>query len=130
MLFLLIIVGFGSLASYNSSFQTTIVRQYIKSLSNKLGNKITVGNIDVSLFNKLILTDLYVEDLHKDTLLYTKRLIVDIDEFYFKNKRIVLGKVSLSNTYFNLKKHKNEVGNNLSFIINYFAPADTTKSSC
>ena len=128
MLFLLIIVGFGSLASYNSSFQTTIVRQYIKSLSNKLGNKITVGNIDVSLFNKLILTDLYVEDLHKDTLLYTKRLIVDIDEFYFENKRIVLGKVSLSNTYFNLKKHKNEVGNNLSFIINYFAPADTTKS--
>ena len=123
------VVGFGSLASYNSSFQTTIVRQYIKSLSKKLGNKITVGNIDVSLFNKLILTDLYVEDLNEDTLLYTKRLIVDIKEFSFEKKRVVLGDVSLNHTYFNLKKRKNEDGNNLSFIINHFTSADNTKST-
>lgn len=128
-MFLLILVGLGSLASYNSSFQTTIVRQYIKTLSKKLGNKITVGNVDVSLFNKLILTDLYVEDLHKDTLLYSKRLIVDIKEFSIEKKRIVLDDVALTDTYFNLKKYKNDTTNNLSFIINHFASSDTTKSS-
>ena len=122
------VVGFGSLASYNSSFQTTLVRQYIKSLSKKLGNTITVGNVDVSLFNKLILTDLYVEDLHQDTLLYAKRLIVDIEEFSLKEKKILLSEVELNSAYFNLKKYKNEAGTNLSFIINHFATTDTTKS--
>ncbi|MGB0882091.1 MAG: translocation/assembly module TamB domain-containing protein [Vicingaceae bacterium] len=128
-MFLFLIIGFGSLASYNSSFQTTLVRQYIKSLSKKLGNKITVGNVNVSLINKVILTDLYVEDLHQDTLLYAKRLVVEVDEFSLENKKIILGDVALNNTFFNLKKYKNDSTNNLSFIINHFATSDTTKSS-
>ena len=122
-------MGVGSLASYNSSFQTTLVQQYINSLSKKMGNKITVGSVDVSLFNKLILNDLYVEDLHADTLLYAQRLVVDIEEFSYEKKRIVLDDVELSNVYFNLKKYKNEEVNNLNFIINHFASSDSTKSA-
>jgi len=94
-----------------------------------MGNKITVGNVDVSLFNKLILTDLYVEDLHKDTLLYSNKLIVDIEEVSLDKKKILLGDVVLNNTYFNLKKYKNEEVNNLDFIIKHFASSDTTKSA-
>jgi len=116
------------LASYNSSFQTTLVRQFLSSLAKKLDTKITVGSIDVSLFNAVIINDLYIEDLHQDTLLYAKRLEVDIKEFSYKKKKILLNKVELTNTFFNLQKHKNEKGTNLSFIINYFAVKDTTKS--
>ena len=94
-----------------------------------MGNKITVGSVDVSLFNRLILNDLYVEDLHKDTLLYAQRLVVDIEEFSYEKKRIVLDDVALSNVYFNLKKYKNEEVNNLNFIIKHFASSDTTKSA-
>lgn len=127
-MFLFIVIGFGSLTTYNSSFQTLLVKKYINSLSKKIGNNITVGSVDVSLFNKLILTDLYVEDLHQDTLLYAKRLIVDIEEFSLKEKKIRLHNIDLNHTYFNLKKYKNEEGTNLSFIINHFATTDTTKS--
>lgn len=128
-MFLFIAVGFGSLASYNSSFQTTLVRQYVKSLSKKIGNTITVGNVDISLFNKLIISDLYIEDLHQDTLLYAKRLVVDIQEFSLEKKRIILDEVDLNGVFFNLKKYKNEEKNNLSFIIDHFTSADTTKSA-
>lgn len=128
LLFLLILTGVGTLASYNSSFQTVIVKQYLKSLAKKLDTKITVGHIDVSLFNALILTDLYVEDLHQDTLLFADKLVIDIKEFSYKEKRIILDEVELTNTFFNLQKYKNEKGTNLSFIINHFATNDTTKS--
>ncbi len=128
LVFLFLIIGIGSLASYNSSFQTTLVKQYLKSLAKKLDTDISVGNVDVSLFNKLIITDLYVEDLHHDTLFYTDRLEVDIKEFSYKEKKIILDEVELTNTFFNLQKHKNKEGTNLSFIINHFATKDTTKS--
>ncbi|NQX98745.1 MAG: hypothetical protein HRT73_12820, partial [Flavobacteriales bacterium] len=126
LLFLLIIAGAGTLASYNSSFQTTLVRQYLNSLAKKLETNISVGNVDVSLFNKLIITDLYVEDLHQDTLLYAKKIVVDIDEFSYEKKKIVLSEVELSNVYFNLKKYKGEKKINLNFIINHFTRSDTT----
>ncbi|MBL4594657.1 MAG: translocation/assembly module TamB [Flavobacteriales bacterium] len=116
------------MASYNSSFQTTLVKQYLKSLAKKLDTDISVGSIDVSLFNKLIITDLYVEDLHQDTLLYAKRLVVDIKEFSLKEKKIILDEVELTNAFFNLQKYKGEEGTNLSFIIKHFAITDTTKS--
>jgi hypothetical protein len=128
LVFLTLIVGFGSLASYNSAVQTTLVRQYLKSLAKKLNIDISVGSVDVSLFNNLIMRDLYVGDLHHDTLLYAEKLGVDIKEFSYKEKKIILDEIELTNTFFNLQKHKNENTTNLSFIIKHFATTDTTKS--
>ncbi len=116
------------MASYNSSFQTTLIRQYLNSLAKKLETKITVGSIDVSFFNEVIIHDLYIEDLHQDTLLYAQQLEVGIKEFSLKEKKIILDDVSLSRAFFNLQKYKDEDRNNLSFIINHFASSDTTKS--
>jgi len=128
-LFLLILTGVGSLASYNASFQTVLVKTYLSSLSKKLNTTITVGKIDVTLSNNLIINDLYIEDLHQDTLLFASRLSVDIAEFSYKKKRIVLDEIELNNTFFNLQKYKNEQTNNLKFIIDHFATTDSTKSS-
>ena len=127
-MFLFLVAGLGSLASYNSSFQTTIVKQYIKSLAKKLDTDISVGNVDVSLFNKLIIKDLYIEDLHQDTLLYADYLEVGIEEFSYNEKKIILGEIELTNTHFNLQKYKGEKVNNLKFIIDHFSSKDTTKS--
>ncbi len=125
---LLILTGVGILASYSSSFQTLLVKQYLKSLAKKLNTEIAVKDVKVSLFNTLSLTELYVEDLHHDTLLYIDKIEVDIAAFSYKEKQIILDDVELTNTFFNLKKYKNETGTNLKFIINHFSSADTTKS--
>jgi hypothetical protein len=129
-LFLFVLTGVGSLASYNAAVQTLVVQQYINTLAKKLGTKISVGSIDVSLFKRLIITDLYVEDLHQDTLLYASKLTVDIAEFSYKEQRIVLDEIELTDTYFNLQKYKDEATNNLRFIIDHFntTDPDSTKS--
>lgn len=127
-MFVIILASLGTLVSYNSSFQTTLVRQYLKSLAKKLDTKIALGSVDVSLFNTLVITNLYIEDLHQDTLLYVEKLVVDIDEFSFGDKKIILNEVVLTNTFFNLQKHKEDVDINLSFIIDYFTPKSTKNS--
>lgn len=125
-MFLLIITGVGSLASYNAAVQTLVVRKYINTLSKKLGTKISVGSIDVSLFKRLIIHDLYVEDLYQDTLLYASKLTVDIADFSYKEKRIVLDEIELTDTYFNLQKYEGESTHNLHFIIDHFSSTDTS----
>ena len=113
------------MASYNSSFQTTLVKQYLKNLAKNLNTNITVERIDVELFNTVVLTNLYVEDLHQDTLLFVKKLKVDIEEFSFNEKKILLEKATLNEVYFNLQKYASDSTNNMRFIIDYFTPKDT-----
>jgi hypothetical protein len=121
----LFLTGLVSLASYNSSFQTTLVKQYLKNLAKNLNTNITVERIDVELFNTVVLTNLYVEDLHQDTLLFVKKLKVDIEEFSFNEKKILLEKATLNEVYFNLQKYASDSTNNMRFIIDYFTPKDT-----
>ncbi len=129
LVFLFIIGGLLSLAWYSASFQTFLVQQYLKSLSKKLNTHISVETVEASFFNKVRLTNLYVEDLHQDTLAYIKELEVGIDEFALTDKKIILDKVLINECYFNLQKHKYEDVTNLQFIIDHFASNDTTKSN-
>jgi len=119
------VAGLFSLAKYNSSTQTLIVKQYLNSLAKKLNTKITVGKVDVEFFNKIIINDLYVEDLHQDTLLFVKQLKTTIGEFSLEKKRIYLEKATFDKLYFNLKKYDGDSVNNMQFIVNHFTPKDT-----
>jgi TamB, inner membrane protein subunit of TAM complex len=125
VLFLLIVAGFVTSATYNSATQTLLVRKYLKSLAKDLNTTITIKTVDVSFFNQVSITGLYVEDLHQDTLIYIDRLEVDVDEFSFKEKVFIIDNVHLENTFFNLQKYKNEGKHNLNFVIEHFSPKDT-----
>ena len=113
--------------SYSSSFQTFAVNTYLNSLAKKTKTKITVGSVDVELFKTVSLNNIYVEDLHQDTLLFAENILVDIEEFSIGDKRIKLEQAVVSNTYFNLKKYSTDNVSNLQFIIDHFKTSDTTK---
>lgn len=127
---LLFLVGAISLAIYNPAVQTAIAKNYLNSLAEKLNTNISVGSVDVEFLNDVVIHELYVEDEHEDTLLYLSSLRVSIDEFSFKQKRVYLGKTTLSNVYFNLQKYASDTTNSLHFIVDYFTPKDidSTKS--
>lgn len=117
------------MAWYSASFQTYLVQQYLKSLSKKLNTHISVETVEASFFNNVRLTNLYVEDLHQDTLAYIRELEVGIDEFALTNKKIILDKVLINDCFFNLQKHQGEDVTNLQFIIDHFASNDTTSGN-
>ncbi|MCB0380758.1 MAG: hypothetical protein KDD24_05825, partial [Flavobacteriales bacterium] len=106
--FLLLLVAFGVATTKSANFQTYLIHQYLNSLAKKLKTTISVESVKVSFFSGVTLQKLYVEDLHQDTLAFINHLNVDLSEFSFQEKRIVVDEVNIDEAYFNLKKYKQD----------------------
>lgn len=98
-------------------------------LSDRLHTRVNIGSIDIHFFKKLVFEDLYIEDLHHDTLLYSKEMKLDIGNINFKNHKINVSNLVLFNTKASLVKYKTDEDLNLQFIIDAFSSGDTTTKS-
>ncbi len=105
--------------------QNWITKQVTTRLSKNLGTKVEIRHVDFSLFNKMHLEGVMVEDKHHDTLLYAGDLKVRITDWFFFKKNIELKYIGLENAVVYL--HRTDSVWNHQFIINYFSPPDTTK---
>ena len=66
------------LLALNTSYvQTRIVEKVTKFLSEKTGSEISIGNIQLDIFDGLFLKHVYLEDLNSDTLAYVGNLNVN-----------------------------------------------------
>ena len=129
VVFILLIAAFGVLTTKSSGFQTYLIQQYLKSLAKKLNTTITVESVNVSFFTGVTLENLYVEDLHQDTLVFIHHLNVEVKEFSIQKKKVMIEDVNLENTFFNLRKYEQDTTVNLSFIIDHFKSNDTTTNA-
>lgn len=109
--------------------QTYFAQKAAAYLSRELKTRVEVKGLYLKPFKSLVLEGFYIEDLDQDTLLYTQKLTVDINELSISKRRISVNTARLDKGQFYLKKYKNN-SSNLSFIINYFnsgAPKKTQK---
>lgn len=125
----MLFIAFGVATTKSSRLQTIIVNTILSSLSKNLQTTISVSKVDVSFFDGVTLNNLYIEDLHKDTLAFISSLNIDISKFSFQQKSIVIDEVNIDEPYFNLRKYKEDEAHNLSFIIEHFKSDDTTSTS-
>lgn len=77
--------------------QSLIAKKITAYLSEETGINIHVGGIDVALFRRVILKDIWMEDQHADTLAYAMRLSATIESLKFKEKAIDISRLSLDN---------------------------------
>jgi hypothetical protein len=96
-------------------------------LSDKLGTKVEIGRVEIEFFSKVVLSDVYIEDQHQDTLLYSKQLRLDISQFSLKNERIDIKEIQLSDTKARMVKYASDKSFNYRFILEAFANTDTTQ---
>lgn len=108
--------------------QTYLVGKVTNYLSEKLNTKAHIDGVAIEFFSKIVLEGIYIEDLHKDTLLYAKRLKVDIRKLLISKNIINLKSVTLDECRFNLVQYKNEKDLNFQFIIDAYDNGDTTTS--
>ncbi len=108
--------------------QNEAARQVTETLSKELNTTVSLRNISIEFFDKLVLEDFYVEDQRGDTLLYSGRLKANINTSLgaILNRRLEIEEVSLSNARVILRREEGDARNNLGFIQDYFAKADTT----
>jgi hypothetical protein len=112
------------------TIQHPVVQKYLvdeatHTLSTKFSTTVSVGSIHFRLFNRLMLRDIYVQDLCGDTLISAQKLSISLTNISIKRHRLDVGTLRLSGGSFNLEK--DSVGTNLSFISEAFAKSDTAR---
>ncbi len=100
--------------------QTWIAQRVAGYLSNKLETRVEIEGVNIQFFDTVILEGLYIEDKHKDTLLYTQKLFVGISKLDLNNNNIALSEIKLLNNNAELKKYPGENGLNFQFIADAF----------
>lgn len=110
--------------------QTWIAQRVAGYLSDKLETRVEIKGVNIQFFDTVILEGIYVEDKHKDTLLYTEKLYVGISKLDLNANKIDLSGIKLLNNTAALRKYPNEKGLNFQFIIDAFKSdkKTTTKS--
>ncbi|MCH5689305.1 hypothetical protein LWM68_36735 [Niabella sp. W65] len=66
--------------------QNWLIDKVTSRLSKDLQAKIEIGRIDLSLFNKLNLQQVLIQDRQKDTILSAGEITVNITDWFFLKK--------------------------------------------
>ncbi|MBN2773954.1 MAG: translocation/assembly module TamB [Prolixibacteraceae bacterium] len=93
---ILLITAFYVL-SQSSRVQRFLTQKIANSFAGQLNTEFHIGGVDISLFNNLVLKEVWLEDKNKDTLLYVQKLVAAIDSFSVKRKFIALGSIDFNN---------------------------------
>ena len=96
-------------------------------LQATLGVPVNIGRINFEPFNKLVVTDVYLEDQQGEVLFQARHLGVRFDFLPLFKGKIRFSSAQLSNFQLNLTKENDHAPLNLQFVIDAFASRDTTK---
>lgn len=107
--------------------QTWLVHQVTHRLSKELHTTIEIDHVDFSLFNRMNLEGVYVQDKNKDTLLYADFMQVRITDWFFFKDNITLKYIGLKNA--TIKAQRTNTTWNYQFLIDYFSSSDTSTSA-
>ncbi len=112
--------------------QTSLIQNYIAQsvtteLSNRLHSKVSVGKIEYKLFNSISIDDLYIEDLHGDTLLYSKNISARFNFWELLKSQVKITSFEIDRLYANLVVDSSG-HTNLDFVLKAFQQPPTAKS--
>lgn len=109
--------------------QQWVIQKATALASGYLNTEIQIESIYLQPVKSLHINGLLVKDQKQDTLLFADKLILNLSAVEEKNRKVVVRKVELRSTYFNLYKSAEDSTLNLQFILDAFASDDSTKAS-
>ncbi|MFN8407439.1 MAG: translocation/assembly module TamB domain-containing protein [Sphingobacteriaceae bacterium] len=107
--------------------QTFFAQRAAHYLSSELKTRVEINGLYIKPFKSLVLEGLYIQDLQKDTLLYSAKFTVDIKDLSIKKRKILVNDIRLEGSQIYLKKYTDQT-TNLTFLINYFNKGPKSKS--
>jgi hypothetical protein len=106
--------------------QNWIARQVVKRLSHDLKTKVSIAHVDFSLFNRMHLQGVLVEDQKGDTLMFAGDMKVRITDWFFVKKEADLKYVGLENAL--IKFQRTDSVWSQQFLFDYFSSPSTGTS--
>ncbi len=104
--------------------QTWLVKKVSTYLSEDLGTKITVKRVSFSLFNRMNLDGVYMEDRKQDTLLYADKVRVSITNLFFMRERAEVRNITMDGVVVNFNREDSVW--NYGFLLDHFASSGGT----
>lgn len=131
LLSLVVLVGLVYGALWLPPVQQKIKDIVLKEVMKITNNKIQIGNLYLRPFNKLQLTDVFVDDQQGDTLLYAKNISAGFDIMKLMQNELLIKSIGLDDFLINVNKDSLDGDFNFQFLIDAFASdePDTTSSS-
>lgn len=99
------------------------------ALSEKLGTKVKVGNVNLGFLNRIIIDDLYVEDQEKQPMLQATRTSATIALVPLLSGKVQISTAQIFGLTANLKKKDLNAPLNCQFVIDAFSSDEKKESS-
>jgi hypothetical protein len=106
--------------------QTWLVSKVTNRLSHDLHTTIRIKHVNFSLFNKMLLDSVLVEDKKKDTLLFAGAVKVNITDWWFFKDHAQLQYIGLDDA--TIKLQRDDSVWNFQFIADYFSGDSTNRA--
>ena len=115
----LVFLGIILIGLISTSYvQTRIVKQLAQNFTKTTNQQMTFENLRLSWDGRLEFNNFYLEDHHKDTLLYVKVLETSLFDFKNLNKNYFkISELTAKGLFFNLKKYKGETTHSLTILL-------------
>jgi hypothetical protein len=104
----LFITGLLYILLQSSPVQNYLLQKIVSVLENKLGTKVSIGHIDIDFFHGVKLSEVFICDLHEDTVIYSKALKIDINEINFSQNKFHVSYILLQDATIKLQRHKED----------------------
>ncbi len=108
------------LALYIPPVQNFVKNKAVSYLKKKTKTEISLGGIHLSLPKKLVLDDLYIQDLKGDTLLFSHRFAVDVNLTEIFSNKIEVKNVELEDFKANIYRIQPDTTFNFQFLADAF----------
>jgi len=124
---LLIFLAFGIRTSW---FQTWLAHQASSYFSKEFGTEVYIDKVDIVFFDEVNIEGVFIEDIQKDTFLYTELIHADIADWSLSDAFVDVSNVELVNGHIHMRKYEGDTTLNFQHIVDYFASdeVDTTSS--
>jgi hypothetical protein len=93
------IPAIGYLLVQNSKIQNYLAQTTATKLSGLFETRVNVGNVHIDMLNRLVINDLYIEDLRRDTLIFAEKLTLSIGAVNISKKIIRIDRLELKKAF-------------------------------
>jgi len=110
----------------NQDVQNYLVDVLSEKISNRLNTQIKVKSAYYTLFNKVVLEDVYIQDQKGDSLIYSKRITGNLNYLSLKNRELFFEELALDDARIKLYNDTSQ-NINIHFLVQALKRKDTTK---
>lgn len=103
-----------------SFFQNKISKEVTNYLSNEINSEISLGEVSLNGFTNLQLNQIFIPDLNGDTVLFVPKVVVDIKDINWLDRKFIIDQVVFKDAEIVLRKNPGKKKYEIEFLLNSF----------